>query len=151
MQQTAQRQEMAQPPAVASSSTFLRIKRVHPSLALWRISLQGWVWVFFLNMFPFLPLPYLPHFLPLYYNNHLLISPCLLCLRNGQKVQSPWCLPLLPAQSCIGFCFCVTVITGIWIDPYLPVRQQNNSLAEASRRSENSAAICYYFRDLAEQ
>lgn len=86
MQQTAQQQEMAQPPAVASSSTFLRIKRVHPSLALWRISLQGWV---FLKMFPFLPLPYLPHFLPLYYYNHLLISPSLsLSFMSPQRTES---------------------------------------------------------------
>lgn len=52
---------------------------------------------------------------------------------------------------CISRCFCVIVIQGIWIDPYLPVRQQNNSFVEGSMQSETSAAICYCLRDFAEQ
>lgn len=59
------------------------------------------------------------------------VYPCLriLFLHPWQNIATVLCTFIFSLYSlCIGCCFCVTVIQGIWIDPYLPSRQQNNSL-----------------------
>ena len=79
-----------------------------------------------------------------------LIPVCVSYFFTPDRIETQCRVPFLCVTLhclCISRRFCVCVIQGIWIDPYLPVRQQNNSLVEGSRQSETSAAICYCLKE----
>lgn len=153
MQQTVRRQRTGRPAAAASSSTFSRIKRAPPSPAHWRTSSPGWVSaerkrerhvslagpaLIFIKFLALIVIERFPSLSPVYGS----------CSSVPDGVQprsgSPQCLSIVS--------LCVIIIQGIWIDPYLPMRRQNNSSVEGSGQCETSAAaICYCPPDLDEQ